>query len=86
MQFLEKLSKMWVNVDILKLSQRKKKKILVVRTKLSYYKVFHGTFISNRNENNNINNEYMWLFRSFNTRINENINVLVLVWLCKTTI
>ena len=29
---------------------RKKKKILCVRTKLSYYKAFHSKFISNRNE------------------------------------
>ena len=29
---------------------RKKKKMLCVRTKLSYYKAFHRKFISNRNE------------------------------------
>ena len=29
---------------------RKKKKLFGVRTKLSYYKVFHRKFISNRNK------------------------------------
>ena len=29
---------------------RKKKKLFGVRTKLSYYKVFHRKFINNRNE------------------------------------
>ena len=33
-------------------SNSKKKKLFGVRTKLSYYKVFHRKLISNRNEKN----------------------------------
>ena len=43
---------MWENVEILNLSQQKKKQLFGVRTKLSYYKVFHRISISNRNEKN----------------------------------
>ena len=31
---------------------RKKKELFSIRTKLSYYKVFHKTSINNRNEKN----------------------------------
>ena len=41
MQFLEKLC-----------HNRKKKKLFCVRTKLSYYEVFHRKFIRNRNDKN----------------------------------
>ena len=35
MQFSEKLWKMWENIEILNLLQKKKKKLLSIRTKLS---------------------------------------------------
>ena len=38
---------MWGNIEILNLQQKKKE---AIRTKLSYYKVFHRKFISNRYE------------------------------------
>ena len=41
---------MWENIDILTCHNRKKKKLFSIKTKLSYYKVFHRTSISNRNE------------------------------------
>ena len=44
---------------------RKKKKLFGFRTKLSYYKVFHRTFISNRNEKTDIlvnNTVYLGIF------------------------
>ena len=41
---------------------RKKKELFRVRTKLPYGRVFHGKFISNRNEtNSNIMNEPVYL-------------------------
>ena len=49
MQFMEKLWKMWENMEIIKLQQRKKKKLLGGRSKL-YYKVFHRKCVSYRNE------------------------------------
>ena len=39
---------MWENIEILNLSQQKEEEF--IRTKLSYYKVLHWTFISNRNQ------------------------------------
>ena len=36
----------------IKLSNRKKKELLSIRTKLSYYKDFHRISISNRNKKN----------------------------------
>ena len=36
------------NIDTLNLSQHKKKKLFSIRTKLSYYKLFHRTSVSNR--------------------------------------
>ena len=40
----------------IKFVTKKEKKLFSIRTKLSYYKVFHRKFISNRNEkNSNIN-------------------------------
>ena len=47
---------MWENIELSNLQQQKKKKTFIIRTKLSYYKVFHRQSISNRNEKNwNIN-------------------------------
>ena len=46
-----KTIEMLEKTEILNLSeQRKKKKLFGVRTALSYYKVFHRKFISNKNE------------------------------------
>ena len=60
MQFLEKLWKMWENIKLATGEinlYRKEKKLFSIRTKLSHYEVFHGKFISKRNEkNSNINN------------------------------
>ena len=50
MQFLGRLWKMWENIEIAE--KRKKKELFSIRTKLSYYKVFHKTSTSNRNEKN----------------------------------
>ena len=48
-----KLLKIWENIEIL---NRKEKKLFSIRTKLSYYKIFHRKFISNKNKkNSNIN-------------------------------
>ena len=50
LQFLKKLWKMREKIEILNLSQqKKKKKLFSIRIKLSYCKVFHRKFISNRN-------------------------------------
>ena len=38
--------------DIKLITTTKKKKLFSIRTKSSNYKVFYGTFISNRNEKN----------------------------------
>ena len=35
-------------MEILNLSQEKEKEIIIIRTKLTYYKVFHITFIRNK--------------------------------------
>ena len=43
--------------DIKFLTTEKKKKLLGVRTKLSYYKVFHRKFIGCRNNKNSNTNE-----------------------------
>ena len=40
---------------------RKKKKLIHVRNKLSYYKVFHRKFIRKRNEKNKDMNEPVYL-------------------------
>ena len=50
MQFLENPWKMWENIEILNLLQQKEEETVCVRTKLSFYKVFHIKFIGNRNE------------------------------------
>ena len=42
------------NIEILNLSQQKKERLFGVRIKVSYYKVFHRKFISNRNEKTEI--------------------------------
>ena len=52
MQFLEKLWKMWENIEILNLSQQKDKELFSIGTKLSYYKVCHWKFFSNRDIKN----------------------------------
>ena len=80
---LEKLWKMWQNIEILDLSQPKKKELFSIWTKLSNYKVFHRNSIDNRNEKNSNIDEYVCLFRLINTRSNWNCNVWILVWLCK---
>ena len=52
-----KTIEMLEKTEILNLSeQRKKKKLFGVRTALSYYKVFHRKFISNKNEKKNRDN------------------------------
>ena len=59
---------------------RKHREIKLVttnRTKLSYNKVFHTKFISNRNEKSRDTYEQTCLFRTFNTRSKKNINVQV---------
>ena len=38
--------------DLKLVTTEKKEKLIVVRSKLSYYKVFQGTFIDDRNEKN----------------------------------
>ena len=38
-------------------TEKKKEKLIVVRSKLSYYKVFQGIFIDDRNEKNSNTNE-----------------------------
>ena len=43
------------NINII--SNRKEKKLFSIRTKLSYYNVFHRKFISSGNENNSNINE-----------------------------
>ena len=48
--FGKKLWKIWENIEILNLSQQKKKKLFSIRTTISYYKVFHRTVIRNKNE------------------------------------
>ena len=53
MQNLEKLWRMWENIEVLKLSQERRN--VHVRTKLPYCKDFHRKFISNRNEKRRIN-------------------------------
>ena len=50
MQFLEKIWKMWKNIEILNLSQEKKEETIWFSTKFSYYKLFHRKFITYRNE------------------------------------
>ena len=47
MQFLEKLRKMWENIEIL---NKKKNNLFGITTKLPYWKVFHKTSINNRDE------------------------------------
>ena len=57
MQFLEKLWKMWENIEILNLSQLKgeEKKLFSIRTKLlSHKKIFHRKPIGNKNEKTQI--------------------------------
>ena len=54
MQLLEKLTNSRENIEILNLSQHKKDGLFGIRTKLSYYKVFHRTSISIRNKKNKI--------------------------------
>ena len=49
---LEKLWKMWENIEVLNFSQQKEKEIRGIRTKLSYYQVFYKKVIINRNEKN----------------------------------
>ena len=48
---------------------RDTKLVTTVRTKLSYYKVFHRKSISNRNEKNTNTDEYTCLLGTINTRI-----------------
>ena len=50
MQFLEKLWEMWENIEMLNLQQKKREELFGVRTKLSDYKIFDRTSISNRNQ------------------------------------
>ena len=46
---------MWEIIEILNLSQQKgEKKLISIRTKLSYYKIFHRKCISNKNEKTQI--------------------------------
>ena len=43
--------------DLKLITTEKKEKLIVVRSKLSYYKVFQGIFIDDRNEKNSNTNE-----------------------------
>ena len=43
--------------DMKLVTTEKKEKLIIVRSKLSYYKVFEGTFIDDRNEKNSNTNE-----------------------------
>ena len=43
--------------DLKLVTTEKKEKLIVVRSKLSYYKVFQGIFIDDRNEKNSNTNE-----------------------------
>ena len=53
MQVLEKtMENVRSHRDIKLITTTKKKKLFSIRTKSSNYKVFYGTFISNRNEKN----------------------------------
>ena len=45
-----------MNTDLKTKAKRKKKELLSIRTKLSYYKVFHRKRIGNRNEKKTNNN------------------------------
>ena len=49
MQFSEKLWKMSESIEILSCHSRRKKELFTIKTKLSYSKVSHRKFISNRN-------------------------------------
>ena len=50
MQFLEKLWKMWENIEILNLSLQKEEGTIYYLNKLSHHQVFHKTSISNKNK------------------------------------
>ena len=56
------------NIEILTCNNRKEKKLFSIRTKLSYYKIFHIKFIDNRNEKNTNIYEQACLFRFINIR------------------
>ena len=43
--------------DLKLVTTEKREKLIVVRSKLSYYKVFQGIFIDDRNEKNSNTNE-----------------------------
>ena len=58
------------------------KKLFGVRTKLSYYKVFHRKSIRRSNGKNADTYVQTSLLRFITIRIKEDINVWVLVWLC----
>ena len=51
MQFLKKLWKILEDIEILNFSQQKEAET-VIKTRLSYYKDFHGKATSKRNEKN----------------------------------
>ena len=51
------LGKTTENVRKHRNNSKKEKKLFNIRTKFSYFKVFHRKFISNRNEKNSNNNE-----------------------------
>ena len=46
----QKLWKILENTEILNLSQQKEEETIWFRIKLSYHKVFHKNFVSNRNK------------------------------------
>ena len=69
MWFLGKLWTMRESIEILNLSQQKEKEPIGVRTKFSYYKVFHRKPISNKNEKTQIVMKKPVYFRIFNTRM-----------------
>ena len=69
MQFLEKVLKMWENIEILDLSQQKEEETIWCQNEMIVLQSFSQKFITNRNENNVDTNEKSCLFRTFNTRI-----------------
>ena len=58
-------------------NNKKKKELFIIRTRLSYYKVFHRKSVSNRNEKSKNIYEWISIFRALNTRIKYNIDVWV---------
>ena len=55
----QKLWKILENTEILNLSQQKEEETIWFRIKLSYHKVFHKNFVSNRNKKKQ--QRYLWI-------------------------